>query len=137
MRSKRVFSFRADQPLSNTRDYYCRFSFIEETYDSADDARNRLANLHLKSPDGPAEESDYLSVMRTGFRVRNVTYVLQTDASVFWDEVQRFSRELESATQGAELSALIDATAEQALAAHSLVSGLSRQLRGRAAEPQR
>jgi hypothetical protein len=74
MRSKRFFSFRADQPLPNSRDYYCRLSFFEETYDSVDDARHRLANLHLVSPDGPAEERDYLSAMRTGFRVGNVTY---------------------------------------------------------------
>ena len=47
MRSKRFFSFRADQPYS--RDYYCRFSFFEETYDSVDDARQRLANLHVAS----------------------------------------------------------------------------------------
>src|SRR6266446_772667 len=33
MRSKRFFSFRADQPLPNSRDQYCRFSLTEETYD--------------------------------------------------------------------------------------------------------
>jgi hypothetical protein len=105
MRSKRSFSFRADQPLPNSRDYYTRFSLFEETYDSADDARHRLANLHLPSPDGPAEERHYLSFMRTGFLMGNVTYVLQTDAFVFWDEVQRLAKELANATQGAEVSA--------------------------------
>ncbi len=49
MRSKRFFSFRADQPLPNSRDTYCRFSLFEETYDSVDDARQRLANLHVAS----------------------------------------------------------------------------------------
>jgi hypothetical protein len=105
MRSKRFFSFRADEPLPDSRNYYCRFSFFEETYDSVDDARHRLANLHLASPDGPAEEQDYLSTMRTGFRVENVTYVLQTDASIFWDEVQRIAKALAHSTQGAELGA--------------------------------
>jgi hypothetical protein len=103
MRSKRFFSFRAEQPLPNARDTYCRFSLAEETYDSVDDARQRLANLHRASPDGPAEEEDYTSTMRAGFRVGNVTYVLQTDASIFWDEVQRLTEALASATQGAEL----------------------------------
>jgi hypothetical protein len=107
MRSKRTSSFRADQPLTNSPGYYCRFSFFEEAYDSVDDARHRLVNLHLASPDGPAGEEDYLSAMRTGFRVGNVTYVLQTDASMFWDEVQRFARELATAMQGADLSRVI------------------------------
>jgi hypothetical protein len=116
MRTKRVFSFRANQPEPGTNNYYCRFSFFEETYDSADDARHRLANVHLPSPDGRAEERDYLSTMRTGFRVGNVTYILQTDASAFWDEVQRFAKELANATQGAELPrAIINAPPNKSL----------------------
>lgn len=99
-----MFSFRANQPEPGTRDHFCRFSLFEETYDSPDDARNRLANVHLPSPDGPAEERDYLSAMRTGFRVGNVAYVLQTDASAFWDKVKRFAKELAGATPGAELT---------------------------------
>ena len=102
MRSKRFF--RSDQPLPSSRDYYCRFSLTEETYDSADDARQRLANLHRASPDGPAEEEDYTSTMRSGFRVGNVTYVLQTDASIFCDEVQRLTKALADSTQGSELT---------------------------------
>lgn len=104
MRSKRSVSFRADQPQPGSRDYFCRFLLFEETYDSADDAQHRLANLHLPNPDGPAGELDYLSAMRTGFRVGNVTYVFQTDAIIFWDEVQRFAKELAAATPGAELT---------------------------------
>jgi len=104
MRSKRSFSFRANQPQPGTRDYFCRFLLFEETYDSVDDAQHRLANLHLPNPDGPAEERDYLSHMRTGFRIGNVTLVFQTDAISFWDEVQRFARELANATPGAELT---------------------------------
>jgi hypothetical protein len=107
MRSKRSVSFRADQPQPGSRDYFCRFSLFEETYDSAADARHRLANLHLANPDGPEGERDYLSLMRTGFRIGNVTYVLQTDAIIFWDEVQRFAKELANATQGAELTRAI------------------------------
>ena len=107
MRSKRSFSFRAEQPLPNAPDTYCRFSLAEETYDSVDDARQRLANLHRASPDGPAEEEDYTSTMRAGFRVGNVTYVLQTDALIFWDEVQSLTKALASSTQGAELSRAI------------------------------
>src|SRR2546425_2803796 len=68
MRTKRVFSFRATQPEPGTSNYYCRFSLFEEMYDSADDARHRLANVHLPAPDGPEGDRDYLSVMRTGYR---------------------------------------------------------------------
>ena len=105
MRGKRVFSFRANQPERGTSNYFCRFSLFEETYDSAADAQNRLANVHLANPEGPEGERDYLSLMRTGFRVGNVAYVLQTDAISFWDEVQRFAKELARATHGAELTA--------------------------------
>jgi hypothetical protein len=116
MRSKRVFSFRANKPEPGTTDYFCRFSLFEETYDSADDARHRLANVHLPNPEGAESEGDYLSAMRTGFRVGNVTYILQTDASSFWDEVQRFAKELARATQGAEpTSAIINAPANKSL----------------------
>jgi hypothetical protein len=44
--------------------------------------------------------------MRAGFRVGNVTYILQTDAAVFWGEMERVTKELAAATAGAELSAL-------------------------------
>ena len=104
MRSKQVFSFRADQPDAGTRNYFCRFSLFEETYDSPDDARFRIANVHLPNPEGPVGERDYLSLMRTGFHVGSVAYVLQTDAITFWDEVQRFAKELATATPGAELT---------------------------------
>lgn len=104
MRSKGLFSFRADQPQPGSGNYFCRFSFLEETYDSVDDAQHRLANLHLASPDGGGTERDYLSLMRTGFRVGNVTYVLQTDAIIFWDEVQRLAKAVANATPGAELA---------------------------------
>ena len=103
MRSKRRFAFRANQPRPGSDDYYCRFSLFEETFDSAEDARNRLANLHLPSLDAP-EDNEYERVMRIGFRVGTVAYFLQTDAIVFWDEVQRFAKELANATPGAELT---------------------------------
>jgi hypothetical protein len=103
LRDKRVFSFRANKPFANSHDYYCRFQLFEESYDSADNARYRLANIHLPDPNGPGEERDYFSAMRGGFPVGNVAYVLQTDASMFWDEVQRFTKELAAATPGAEM----------------------------------
>ncbi len=107
MRYKRSFSFRADQSQSGTRDYFVRFRFFEETYDSIEDARHRLANLHLPSPDATAEVNEYDRVMRKGFRVGTVVYFLQTDAITFWDEVQRFAKELADATRGAELTRAI------------------------------
>src|SRR5947207_14569476 len=114
MRYKRSFSFRADQPQSGTRDYFVRFRFFEETYDSIEDARHRLANLHLPSPDATAEVNEYDRVMRKGFRVGTVVYFLQTDAIPFCGEVQRFAKELFGATPGAELTrAIINAPDEQ------------------------
>lgn len=59
MRYKRSFSFRAGQPQAGTRDYFVRFWFFEETYDSIEDARRRLANLHLPSPDATADVNEY------------------------------------------------------------------------------
>ncbi len=103
MRSKRSFSFRADQPQPGSRDYFCRFSLFEESYDSVDDARHRLANLHVAAPDGPWID-EYRLGMRAGFRVGTVTYFLETDAIIFWDEVQRLAKALASSTPGAELN---------------------------------
>src|SRR5262245_13248018 len=94
MRSKKVFSFRANQPMPNARDTYCRFTLFEETYDSAADAEARLSRIHLADPTGPAEEQHYLSAMREGFRVGTVAYVFQTDAAIFWDEIKRLAKEL-------------------------------------------
>ena len=116
MRAKRSFSFRADQPLPNAPDTYCRFSLFEETYDSVSDARQRLANLHRPSPD--AEDDEYVRAMRTGFRVGAVTYVLQTDALIFWDEVQRLATALADSTPGAELTrAMINAPSPKSVEA--------------------
>jgi hypothetical protein len=78
--------------------------FFEETYDLVEDARHRLANLHIASPDAPAEVNEYDRVMRSGFRIGTVVYFLQTDAIIFWDEVRRFAKELANATHGAELT---------------------------------
>ena len=102
LRSKRSFSFRADQPRAGTRDYFVRFWFFEETYDSIEDARNRLVNLHLPSPDAGGPVNEYDRVMRSGFRIGTVVYFLQTDAIVFWDDVNRVAKELFHATPGAE-----------------------------------
>lgn len=103
MRSKRFFSFRANQPQPGSGEYYCRFSLFEESYDSVDDARHRLAKLDVAAPDGPWVD-EYRLAMRTGFRVGTVTYFLQTDAIIFWDEVQRLNKSLAGSTEGAELS---------------------------------
>jgi hypothetical protein len=109
MRSKRLFSFRADQRLPNEREnYYCSFSLTEETYDSVDDARHRLATLHddFRTLGGPVED-EYIRTMRIGFRVGVVAYVLQTGAAIFWPQVKRLTKELANATPGSELTHVI------------------------------
>jgi hypothetical protein len=103
LHSKRSVSFRANQPQGGAGNYFVRFWFFEETYDSIEDAEHRLANLHLPSPDADAEVNEYGRVMRSGFRVGTVVYFLQTDAIVFWDDMQRFAKEIFRATPGAEL----------------------------------
>ena len=92
--------------MPNARDTYCRFSFFEETYDSVDDARQRLIRLHDAFPRtmGGPEDDEYTRTMRTGFRVGTVTYIFQTDAAIFWEEVQRLAKEPADSTQDAELS---------------------------------
>lgn len=99
MRSKRLFSFRADQPQPGSSNYFCRFSLFEETYDTVDDAQHRLNNLH--DPDEPGVD-EYRLHMRSGFRIGTVTYFLETDAIVFWDEVQRLAEALGKSIPGAE-----------------------------------
>jgi hypothetical protein len=104
MRSKRSVSFRANQPQGGTGNYFVRFWFFEGTYDSIEDARNRLANLHLRSPEADAQVNEYDRVMRSGFRVGTTVYFRQTDAIIFWDETRSFARELVKATQGVDLT---------------------------------
>jgi hypothetical protein len=118
MRTKRSFWFRANQPLPKAHDTYCRFSMFEETYDSVDDARHRLATLHDEFPRalGGSEDDEYTRTMRIGFRVGTVTYILQTDGAIFWDEVQRLAKALAQSTPGAELThAIINAPPNKAL----------------------
>jgi hypothetical protein len=102
MRNKRVVAFKAEEPLTNEEDiYYCRFTLSEETFESDDDARQRLAQLHNAFPDGPAEDQ-YMLVLRDGFRVGRTAYILQTDASKFLDEIRRLIKTLTESTAGAE-----------------------------------
>lgn len=102
MRSKRLTSFRAEQPLPNEREtYYCRFWLSEETYDSADDARRRLAGMHDRTPNGP-EDDEYVSALRDGFHVGPVAYILSTDALIFMSEIQKLTTALVTSIQGAE-----------------------------------
>lgn len=91
MRNRVVVVFRAEQPLPNeTKEYYCRFSLAEETYDSDNDARQRLIQLHDLFPDGPVED-EYTRVLREGFIVDRTLYILQTDAAIFLPEIRRLS----------------------------------------------
>jgi hypothetical protein len=72
--------------------------------------------------------------MRTGFRVGTVTYFLETDAIIFWDEVQRLAKVLADSTPGAELTrAMINAA--DALPDVSHVSQASAPLKCRLRPP--
>ena len=101
MRGKQLTAFRAEQRLPNeTENYYVRFSFAEETYDSKEDARKRLAQLHKEFPDGPWED-EYTRTMREGFLIDRTAYILQTDAAIFWPEIKRLTKLL-AESRGAE-----------------------------------
>ena len=45
-----------------------------------------------------------MTQMKIGFRAGTVVYYLQTDAIIFWDEVQRFAKTLAEATPRAEIT---------------------------------
>jgi hypothetical protein len=102
MRTKRLVAFRAEQPLPNEREtYYCRFSLVEESYDSNEDARQRLDAIHRNLPGGPVED-EYTLTLRDGFRVGKVAYILSTDASIFHGEIQKLTKALVDSIGGAE-----------------------------------
>jgi len=106
MRTKRLVAFRAEQPLPNERErYYCRFSLVEETYDSNEDARQRLDSIHRNLPGGPVED-EYTLVLRDGFRVGTVAYILSTDAAIFHGEIQKLTQALTDSIGGAERARL-------------------------------
>ena len=100
-RDRHVVSFKADQPLPNARDYYVRFLLIEETFVSEADAERRLSDLHLKVPD--RFDNEYELAMREGFRIGMKTYILQTDALVFWEEIKKLGKELLDSADGGRL----------------------------------
>jgi len=105
MRRKQVTSFRANERLPNeTENYYVRFSFTEETYDSKEDAINRLTQLHKEFPDGPWED-EYSRAMREGFLIDRTAYILQTDAAIFWPEIKRLTKLLAESSRGERVPA--------------------------------
>ena len=125
MRSKRVVAFKAEQPMPNENDtYYCRFMLSEETFDSDDDAPQRLAQLHNAFPDGPVEDQ-YTLVLRDGFRVGRTAYILQTDASKFLNEIRRLTKTLTESTAGAEQAHLPGARDQRFLELDRFTSNLS------------
>jgi len=94
MRSRVIVAFKAEQPLPNENDkYYCRFSLSEETYDSNNDAHQRLDQLHDAFPDGPVED-EYTRVLREGFVFDRTLYILQTDAAIFLPEIRQLTKTL-------------------------------------------
>jgi hypothetical protein len=96
LRRKVAVTFKAEKPLPNEREnYYCRFILFEETYDSHDEALARLSEIHEISPDAPVEER-HDSALREGFVVDRTVYFLQTDAVMFFPEVQRLTKLLAS-----------------------------------------
>ena len=100
LRRKQLTTFKAEQRLPNeTENYYVRFSFAEETYDSKEDARNRLVQLHKEFPDGPWED-EYTRAMREGFLIDHTAYILQTDAAIFWPEIKRLTKLLAESRGG-------------------------------------
>ena len=100
MRNKQVTSFKAKERLPNeTENYYVRFSFAEETYDSKDDATKRLAQLHKEFPDGPWED-EYSRAMREQPLIGSTAYILQTDAAIFWPEIKRLTKLLAESRGG-------------------------------------
>jgi hypothetical protein len=100
LRSKQVTFFKANERLPNeTENYFVRFSFAEETYDSKEDARRRLAQLHKEFPDGPWED-EYTRAMREGFLIDRTAYILQTDAAIFWPEIKRLTKLLAESNGG-------------------------------------
>jgi hypothetical protein len=100
MRGKQLTAFKAEKRLANeTENYYVRFSFAEETYDSNEDARRRLAQLHKEFPDAPWED-EYTRAMREGFLIDRTAYILQTDAAIFWPEIKRLTKLLAESRGG-------------------------------------
>lgn len=101
LRSKVLVAFRAEQRLPNESDnYYVRFSLSEETYDSTEDARRRLDQLHDEYPEA-ASENQYTRVLREGFIIDRTTYVVQTDAAIFLPEIRRLTKTLATSRKAA------------------------------------
>jgi hypothetical protein len=61
--------------------------------------------------------------MRTGFHIGKTAYVFQTDAAIFWDEVQRLAKEL--AEQNHPRASVAEARVERGGVFNPKVAGFS------------
>ena len=99
-RGKVAVGFKAEQRMPNeSENYYVRFLLLEETYDSNNDAQQRLVHLHDAAPNESGEDQ-YTRVLRDGFVVDRTAYILQTNAMIFFPEVQRLTKELAASRTG-------------------------------------
>lgn len=83
---------RAEVP--NWRGAYYRFTVEKESFQSHQEASDRLNRLHEKPP-GLGPEEDKAFPLREGFKSENSVYVVSCQVSMFHEHLKDFTREFE------------------------------------------
>lgn len=91
---KRSIRVKAIRPIPGHADTYNRFTLIEESYATEDQAKARMSRYQERPPDLTAEESYYGFTLREGFRFKKRVYTLTTDGIIFEPELHRLGRQL-------------------------------------------
>jgi hypothetical protein len=89
---------RAEVP--NWKGAYYRFTVVKESYQSHQEASDRLNRVHEKPP-GLGPDEDKAFPLRAGFNFENTVYVVSCQVSMFHEHLKDFTQELEREVSGA------------------------------------
>lgn len=91
---KEEWEAKSRAEVSNWKGAYYRFTVVKESYQSHQEAIDRLNRLHEKPP-GLGPDEDKAFPLREGFSFENTVYVVSCQVSMFHEDMKDFTRELE------------------------------------------
>jgi hypothetical protein len=98
---KRSVQIRSVKPMPGSSNTFYRFTISEEKYPSESEAVVRLDRLLDMPPDLHVEDQKAFP-LRRGFQAGNLVYVVSTDVSLFTQELENLSKNLQKAVSKAK-----------------------------------